>query len=68
MIGYNCNKEDITERDYNMKRKRRLKQWVKDFIVYLIVFIILLVFILLYTKQVEYFNHNIEKCGYNYCD
>lgn len=49
-------------------KKKRLKQWVKDFITYLIVFIILLVFILIYVNRIEYFNHNIEKCGSNYCD
>lgn len=49
-------------------KKRRLKKWVKTTIAILIIYTIAILVTLAWTKQVEWFDHNIEKCGSNYCD
>lgn len=49
-------------------KKRRLKKWVKTTIAIVIIYAIGILVVLAWTKQVEWFNHNIEKCGSNYCD
>lgn len=51
-----------------MKKKRRLKRWVKETLWTLLAIAILSVLLFSYVKRVEWFNHNIEQCGSNYCD
>ena len=49
-------------------KKKRLKRWVRVAINIILTILIALVIILIYSKRVEYFNNNIEKCGNNYCE
>lgn len=49
-------------------RKRRLKKWVKVAIGIIILYSIGLIIAYGWTKRVEFFNHNIEQCGNNYCE
>lgn len=49
-------------------KKKRLKPIFK-YILWILLFLIISILILLaYSKQVNYWNTNIEKCGSNYCD
>lgn len=48
--------------------KKRLKPWVKDLLIFLIIFIIGLIFLLIMANRTKFFNNNLEKCGYYYCN
>lgn len=49
-------------------KKRKLKRWVKNTIALIIFYLICMLIVFAWTKQVEWFDHNIETCGSNYCD
>lgn len=51
-----------------MKKKYRLKKWVKTAIGITIFYVICLLLLFAYVKRVEFFDKNLQQCGNNYCE